>query len=122
MSRKWAYRTVSRCIEKRLWPIINASRRCSQIARMERADSRRGGRQWVYGRVRCNFQYSGPGSLEAQGEPQFRGFTVRCRRKLSSVAPPSAEVSHGEHHLFEPPVTVNTESYIPTLPAYEADE
>nr|KAF7427342.1 hypothetical protein H0235_007036 [Vespula pensylvanica] len=48
-------------------------------------------------------------SLEAQGEPQFRGFTVRCRRKLSSVAPPSAEVSHGEHHLFEPPVTVNTD-------------
>jgi len=87
----------------------NASWQCSQVA--WGGLIREGGRWVAYGRVRCNFQYPGPGSLEAQGEPQFRGFTVRCRRKLSSVAPPSAEVSHGEHHLFEPPVTVNTRSY-----------
>lgn len=98
-------------IERRSLPITNASMQRSRATEGDSVDSWKSWWWVVHGRVRCNFQYSVPGSLEAQGEPQFRGFTVHCRRKLSSVAPPSAEVSHGEYHLFETPVTVNTGSY-----------
>lgn len=35
--------SVRRYIEKRLWPIINASRQCSQVELVGRVDSRRAG-------------------------------------------------------------------------------
>lgn len=75
--------------EKRLSrPITNADGEGNDARWRARVESIRMGIFVGGGGVRCNFQYSGAESLEARGEPQFRGFTVHCRRKLSSVAHP----------------------------------